>query len=81
MNPWQIFANCEHCRTESAVIEVFDPLHPATHLGTATHGGREQRFKHTKVQMHTAVIDEPASPRLSMNLFERTHPDPLNARH
>ena len=35
-NPWQVFANCEHCRTESAVVEIYDPLHPATHLGRPT---------------------------------------------
>lgn len=33
MNPWQTLASCEHCRTESAVVEVFDPLMPSVHVG------------------------------------------------
>lgn len=26
---WQVLADCPHCRTESAVIELFDPANPA----------------------------------------------------
>jgi hypothetical protein len=57
MNPWQVFAHCEHCRTESAVVEVYDPLHPATHLGRPT----ERRCRMCGAT--STAVQEPFSPR------------------
>jgi hypothetical protein len=31
--PWQVLADCPHCRTEAAVIELMDPSHPACAFG------------------------------------------------
>ena len=30
---WQVLVDCPHCRTEGAVVELFDPAHPATAFG------------------------------------------------
>jgi len=31
--PWQIIADCPHCRTGGGLLQVMDPSHPACHLG------------------------------------------------
>lgn len=32
-DPYQVLADCPHCHTEAAVLQLMDPLHPACHLG------------------------------------------------
>jgi hypothetical protein len=34
--PWQVLADCPHCRTEAAVIELMDPLDPLSADGVPT---------------------------------------------
>lgn len=35
--PYQVLADCPHCRVESAVVWLMDPVHPACHLGVPAH--------------------------------------------
>ena len=56
--PWQVLAECPHCRVEAAVLQVMDPTHPACHLGRPA----EQRCR--LCGWATVALDEPFAPRL-----------------
>lgn len=56
--PWQVLATCPHCRVEAALVQIMDPVHPATHLGRPT----EQRCRCCGWQAE--ALEEPFSPSL-----------------
>lgn len=56
--PWQVLASCPHCRVEAALVQIMDPVHPATHLGRPV----EQRCRCCGWAARAA--DEPFTPSL-----------------
>ena len=56
--PWQVLASCPHCRVEAALVQIMDPVHPATHLGRPV----EQRCR--CCGWATLAVEEPFAPTL-----------------
>lgn len=55
--PWHVLSDCPHCRTEAAVLEEMDPLHPACHLGVPAR-------RHCRLcRWEEAAAPEPFRPR------------------
>lgn len=59
--PYQILSDCPHCRVESAVVELIDPLHPAAHLGVAT------AVRCRMCAWEVVAADEPFAARHALN--------------
>jgi len=56
--PWQVLATCPHCRVEAALVQIMDPVHPATHLGRPA----EQRCR--CCGWEAVALEEPFVPTL-----------------
>jgi len=59
-DPYQVLSDCPKCRTEASIVQLMDPMHPASHLGVPV----DSRCR--MCSWAFVAAEEPFVPRLPM---------------